>query len=64
MEMGVRTTINSDDPGAMGIDLMDEYHIAHNILGMSFDQMNQCNTWAAEASYIPEAKKIKVWSNK
>jgi adenosine deaminase len=64
MEMGVRTTINSDDPGAMGIDLMDEYHIAHNILGMSFDQMNQCNTWAAEASYIPDAKKMKVWYNK
>tara|TARA_B110000858_G_C17784715_1_gene466578 strand:+ start:763 stop:1803 length:1041 start_codon:yes stop_codon:yes gene_type:complete len=61
MELGVRTTINSDDPGVMGIDLMDEYHIAHNILGMSFEQMIQCNTWAAEASYIPEDKKSKVW---
>ena len=64
MEMGVRTTINSDDPGAMGIDLMDEYHIAHHILRMSLDQIKQCNTWAAEASYIPETKKKKVWYNK
>lgn len=64
MEMGVKTTINSDDPGVMGIDLMDEYHIAHNILGMSIDQMKQCNSWAADASYIPEEKKRKVWLNK
>jgi|TARA_B110000116_G_C16789247_1_gene562758 adenosine deaminase len=63
MELGVKTTINSDDPGVMCIDLMTEYHIAHDVLNMSIDQLKQCNSWAAHASFIPANKKSKVWAN-
>ena len=61
MELGVKTTVNSDDPGVMGITLMDEYQIAHNILSMSIEDLKQCNSWAAEVSFIPKEKKDKVW---
>jgi len=61
MELGVKTTINSDDPGVMCIDLMTEYHIAHDLLGMSVAQLQQCNLWAAEASFIPSNKISTVW---
>ncbi|PCJ82336.1 MAG: adenosine deaminase [Bacteroidetes bacterium] len=60
-DLGVRTTINSDDPGVMDIDLMDEYRIAYNILGFNVEQLNQCNAWAVEASYICDDVKEKVW---
>jgi adenosine deaminase len=61
MERGVRTTINSDDPGVMNIDLMDEYLIAHNTLGMTLDQLHKCNQWALDASFICKMKKMAVW---
>jgi adenosine deaminase len=62
MDLGVRTTINSDDPGVMGITLMDEYQTAHNLLSLSIDDLKQCNSWAAEVSFIPQEKKNRVWS--
>ncbi len=61
MDLGVRTTINSDDPGVMGISLMTEYDKAHNTLGMSLKQLELCNRWAAHASFICKEKKEKVW---
>lgn len=62
MELGVRTTINSDDPGVMGITLMTEYEKSYNTLGLTVKQLEKCNLWAAEASFICKEKKEKVWS--
>jgi len=61
-DLGVRTTINTDDPGVMNTSLINEYEVAHNILGMSADKLIQTNEWAYEASFICEDKKSKVWS--
>lgn len=60
-DLGVCTTINSDDPGVMNIDLMDEYRIAYNTLGFSVEQLHQCNRWALEASYVSDDVKEKIW---
>ena len=62
MDLGVKTTLNSDDPGVMGITLMTEYENAYKVLNMSIEQLEQCNRWAAEASFICKEKKKKVWS--
>ncbi len=62
MEFGVRTTINSDDPGVMGISLLNEYENVFNAIGMSIKQLEQCNRWAAEASFICREKLEKVWT--
>ena len=60
-DLGVRTTLNSDDPGVMGITLMTEYEITHNILGMTLNELEKCNQWAMEASFICKEKKAVVW---
>ena len=61
MELGVKTTINSDDPGVMGISLMTEYSLAYNNLKMSLEQLEKCNQWAANASFICTEKKAQVF---
>ncbi len=59
-DQGVKVTINSDDPEVLDTNLNNEYRIAHEILGMSLDEIAQCNRYAVEASFVPEAKKQEL----
>ena len=56
-DRGVRVTINSDDPEVLDTNLNNEYRIAHEILGMSLEDIAVCNRYAAEASFIPAKEK-------
>lgn len=61
MEAGVLTTINTDDPGIFNIDLVHEYQALlthHHFTKAEFDR---CNDIAAQASFITQEKKQKVW---
>jgi adenosine deaminase len=60
-DLGVKITINSDDPEVLETNLNNEYRIAHEVLGMSLDEIAQCNLYAYEASFIPQAEKQRVW---
>ena len=60
-DRGVKVTINSDDPEVLETNLNNEYRIAHEILGMSMDDIVTCNRYAYEASFIPEVEKKRVW---
>lgn len=60
-DLGVRVTINSDDPELLDTNLNNEYRLAHEVLGMSMDDIAACNRYAYEASFVPESKKRKVW---
>ena len=60
-DLGVKVTINSDDPEVLETNLNNEYRIAHEILGMSMDDIATCNRYAYEASFIPQAEKQQVW---
>jgi adenosine deaminase len=59
-DLGVKVTINSDDPEVLDTNLNNEYRIAHEILGMSMDEIAICNRYALEASFLPENEKKKV----
>lgn len=59
-DLGVRVTINSDDPEVLDTNLNNEYRIAHEVLGMSLDDIAACNRYACEASFIPEAAKAGI----
>lgn len=59
-DLGVKVTINSDDPEVLETNLNNEYRIAHEILGMSLAEIQVCNRFAYECSFIPEEKKKKV----
>lgn len=60
-DLGVRVTINSDDPEVLETNLNNEYRIAHEVLGMSLKDIMTCNRYAYEASFIPEEAKKRVW---
>ena len=60
-DLGVRVTINSDDPEVLETNVNNEYRIAHEILGMSMEQIATCNRYAYEASFIPEETKQRIW---
>jgi len=59
-DLGVRVTINSDDPEVLETNVNNEYRIAHEIIGMSMDDIKTCNRFAYESSFIPEGEKKKV----
>ena len=58
--LGVKVTINSDDPELLDTNLNNEFRIAHEVLGMTFDELQTCTEYAYEASFIPEAQKRAV----
>lgn len=60
-DLGVRVTINSDDPEVLETNVNNEYRIAHEILGMSLADVATCNRYAYEASFIPEKAKRRIW---
>jgi len=60
-DLGVKVTINSDDPEVLETNLNNEYYIAHEVLGMSMDEIAICNRNAYEASFIPDAEKKRIW---
>jgi adenosine deaminase len=60
-DLGVRVTVNSDDPEVLDTNLNNEYRIAHEVLGMSFDDLAVCNRYAFEASFIPAAVRQPIW---
>jgi adenosine deaminase len=60
-DLGVKVTINSDDPEVLETNLNNEYRIAHEILGMSMDEITTCNRYAYEASFLPEQQRKRIW---
>ncbi len=60
-DLGVKVTINSDDPEVLETNLNNEYRIAHEVLGMSMEEIAVCNRNAYEASFIPAEKKNEIW---
>jgi adenosine deaminase len=61
MERGVRTTLNTDDPGVMNVSLMDECRNVMNHLNLDLEDLRQCNEWARQASFIPQDRIDAVW---
>jgi len=59
-DLGVKVTINSDDPEVLETNVNNEYRIAHEILGMSMDDIAACNRYACEASFIPQASTKRI----
>ena len=60
-DLGVRVTINSDDPEVLETNVNNEYRIAHEVLGMSMDEIAVCNRYAFESSFIADTPKQRIW---
>lgn len=61
MDAGVPVTINTDDPGIFGIDLVGEYELLARFYKFTEQDFNRCNDIAAQASFIPLIKRQKFW---
>ena len=59
-DLGVKVTVNSDDPEVLETNLNNEYRIAHEVLGMSMADIQTCNIYACAASFLPEGEKNRV----
>lgn len=60
-DLGVKVTINSDDPEVLETNVNNEYRIAREVLGMSMEDIQTCNRFAFEASFIDPAKTRPIW---
>ena len=60
-DLGVKLTINSDDPEVLETNVNNEYYIAHEILGMSMEDIATCNRYAFESSFIEESARQRIW---
>lgn len=60
-DLGVRVTINSDDPEVLETNVNNEYRIAHEVLGMSMEDIATCNRYAFESSFVDETIKQRIW---
>ena len=61
MESGIKTTINTDDPGIFNTDMNREYQLLRDFHGLTLEEFKRCNEVAKEASFISEDKKNSVW---
>lgn len=60
-DFGIRTTINTDDPGIFNTNLNREYRVARTEIGLSQQDLEKCALYAAQTSFISLAKRQKVW---
>ena len=60
LERGLLATINSDDPGISGIDLVHEYEVAAPAAGLTPAQIRQAQANALEIAFLPEAGKREL----
>jgi adenosine deaminase len=57
---GVKVTLNTDDPGLMGIDLTHEFEVARDELGFGESDFAAVTRNALEASFLPDGVKTTV----
>jgi adenosine deaminase len=56
----VKVTLNTDDPGIMGIDLNHEWTVAHEQIGFTEDDFRAVTANALAASFLPDDMKATV----
>jgi adenosine deaminase len=59
-EMGVKVTLNSDDPPFFHTSLANEYRIAHEVMGFSNDDLNGMTRTAIKAAFADDATKARL----
>jgi adenosine deaminase len=57
---GVRVTLNTDDPGIMGIDLNHEWTVARDRIGFTEDDLRAVTVNALAASFLPDDVKARA----
>jgi len=59
-DMGIRITVNSDDPSMFGTDMNNEYVQLHEQLGFTVPELFQISLNAVDSAFLPEEEKMKL----
>ncbi|MEG2234263.1 MAG: adenosine deaminase [Oscillospiraceae bacterium] len=59
-DMGVRTTLNTDNPMIAGVTLDSEYDIASKRCGLTYNDIVRMNIYAAECSFMCPDEKAEI----
>jgi adenosine deaminase len=59
-DVGLRVTINTDDPSISDTTLTDEYVVATMAAGMSLEQLQRAISNAVDAAFLPEAERERL----
>lgn len=57
LALGLRATLNTDDPSISDTTLTDEYLVAITAMGLSLEQIRQMIFYAVDAAFLPEAER-------
>ena len=60
LEAGVKVSLNTDGRLTEGINLSDEYYVAHAALGLSREQLERVVLNACESAFLPDAEKVAL----
>ncbi len=60
LEFGILGTINTDDPGISGIDLIYEYEVAAPAAGLTQEQIHQAQRNALEVAFLSQTEKNEL----
>ncbi|APJ03179.1 adenosine deaminase [Silvanigrella aquatica] len=59
-DMGVRVTINSDDPAYFGGYILENYNQCMHHLGFTLDEMRQIAKYSIEGSFLSDIEKLNL----
>ncbi|HAP80140.1 MAG TPA: adenosine deaminase, partial [Enterobacteriaceae bacterium] len=57
LEHGILATINTDDPGVQGVDIIHEYQIAAVQAGLTLDQMRTAQINGLDIAFLSDSEK-------
>ena len=59
-QLGLKTTINTDDPSISNITLTDELVLATDTLGLTLDDIRQAILTAAKSAFLPDVERAAL----
>ena len=62
IEKGLCVTLNTDDPGVSAIDLAHEYSVAHDVIGLSKEQLSTVQKNGLAAAFLSDAEKREIYN--
>nr|WP_245556348.1 adenosine deaminase [Algicola sagamiensis] len=62
LKQGLTVTLNTDDPAVEGIELLDEYQIAQDVVGLSDSELMQIQENGVQAAFLSESGKTALYA--
>jgi len=59
-DLGIRVSVNSDDPLFFNTTITDEYKVLRDHLGFTGDELKQVTLHALEGAFLSEADREKI----